>query len=350
MSIKPTSPTEEDIETFERDGVVCLRNALDTEFIAVLKEGIDEIVASITNSSTGYDVTQVVSDIFETRQNDLHYGNATQYDLNGLAALLRGVNAKPLKDRIIRKSRAKGRFLLDTSTWLRSRGIRRIALDSVLPEIAARLLRSHKINYCDDQVFVKEPGTEERTAFHQDYTYFNLQGKSGCVMWICVDACDQEAGGLSYVRGSHLWRKEFKPNVFIAQTAFPGSTGEQLPDIEANLGDYDIVRFATKPGDVIIHHFLTVHGAGGNRTEHSRRAVSLRYSGDDVRFHLRPGTPAQPHHHHELSEGDLLDSAQFPVVFPKPFPGFELGPLYDQSAHSAQYQTFSHESGGYRSV
>ena len=130
------------------------------------------------------------------------------------------------------------------------------------------------------------------------------------------------------MRGSHRWQKEFLPNVFMAQVSMPGGQGASLEDIENCPDSFDLVRYETKPGDIIIHHFLTVHGAGGNHTSRPRRALSLRYAGEDMVFYPRPGAPEQPYHRHNLAEGDPLDSQEFPVVWPRPFPNFRLAEYY----------------------
>jgi len=87
------------------------------------------------------------------------------------------------------------------------------------------------------------------------------------VLWIPVDPVTLESGTMLYVRGSHRDGKLYQPNVFIAQTPLPGAQGEPLPDIEGHMDDYDIIHFDVEPGDVIVHHYRTIHGAGGN---HSR--------------------------------------------------------------------------------
>jgi hypothetical protein len=46
-----------------------------------------------------------------------------------------------------------------------------------------------------------------------------------------------------------------------------------------------------------------------------RRAASLRYCGDDIRFQTRPWAPKQLHHTHQLRDGDPLDGPDFPVVW-----------------------------------
>jgi ectoine hydroxylase-related dioxygenase (phytanoyl-CoA dioxygenase family) len=65
---------------------------------------------------------------------------------------------------------------------------------------------------------------------------------------------------------------------------------------------------------VYAFHALTVHGAGGNLSQRvRRRGYTVRYTGDDVTYSTRPGTNtglSNP----TLSEGDALDSEQYPVV------------------------------------
>ncbi|HEX2590148.1 MAG TPA: phytanoyl-CoA dioxygenase family protein [Rhizomicrobium sp.] len=325
---------EEDIAAFERDGAVVLRGVLDNEDIATLAGGITQVVQGLGDSVTGYDLSDLRHVVFEQDQNSADTGGAAQYDVSGLAQYLKAVGSKPLVDNFDGEE-AKGHFRLDSTTWRRYRPIRKMALDSVLPEIAGQIMRSPKVNYCDDQIFVKDPMTKDRTAFHQDYTYFHLKGWQGCVMWVCVDPATPESGVPYYVRGSHKWGKEYKTNPFLVQTSFPDAVGEDLPEISGHEEDYDLVRFETKPGDVLIHHFRTIHGASGNHSNLPRRAASLRYIGQDMRYFNRPGAPAQPYHDHNLKDGDVLDSRSFPVVWPKPYPGFALTPLYDAPAEPA---------------
>ena len=317
---------ETDIEIFERDGVVCLRNVLDPITVERLKIGLDALNANIAASPTGYDMTDVRKKFWGDDQTFEEDGTGIQYDNDIIAQKVREFGERPVLENI--DDHRQGRFTLDTSTWLRNDVVREVALDSILPAIASKLLHSEKINFCDDQIFIKEPFTRERTAFHQDYPYFHLGGRKGCVMWICVDDADKESGVPVYVRGSHLWRRQFAANVFMAQTPMPGSIGDNLSDVEKAPHAYDIVQFDTKPGDIIIHHFFTVHGAGGNRTSRPRRALSLRYGGDDLRYARREGAPDQPHHFHDLKDGDPLDSRTFPVVWPRPYPGFSLARTY----------------------
>lgn len=324
--------SDADRAAFERDGVVCLRGALSPDCTDDLAEALDALSREIGASAAGYDVTAIRRVLYGAAQCEdgtTPVSGGRQYDGDRVRQSLDLAQAPALLDAA---ASGEGRFMVDSSTWHRNDTIRRIALDSQLPAIAAQLLGAHKINFCDDQIFVKTAGAEDRTAFHQDYTYFRMRGWQGCVMWICVDTADADAGTLRYVRGSHRWGREFAPNMFFAQIGIPGSAGESLVELEADPGRYDLVQFAVEPGDVVIHHFRTVHGAGGNRSARPRRALSLRYAGEDMCYFARPGTPEQPYQRHALEDGDPLDSEVFPVVWPKPYPGFSLADAY--AAHA----------------
>ena len=65
-----------------------------------------------------------------------------------------------------------------------------------------------------------------------------------------------------------------------------------MPEIDDNPEDYPTVLMETDPGDVIVFHGLTLHSSSGNsNTEISRRALSLRFAGDDIRWKNRSDAP-----------------------------------------------------------
>jgi hypothetical protein len=179
-----------------------------------------------------------------------------QYNIDAIVDYVKS-SGKPLL--LDNTDNAKGSFLLDTGIAARLREFRQFSLNGAAPEIAGSLLGSEKINFFGDQVFVKEPGTRERTAFHQDATYFEIEGEKCCVLWIPVDPVTLESGAILYVRGSHRDGKLYQPNVFFAQTPLPGAEGEPLPDIEGHMSDYDIIHFDVEPATssfIIIQQFM----------------------------------------------------------------------------------------------
>jgi ectoine hydroxylase-related dioxygenase (phytanoyl-CoA dioxygenase family) len=93
-----------------------------------------------------------------------------------------------------------------------------------------------------------------------------------------------------------------------------------MPDIDGDR--YELLSWDVEPGDVLIHKGLTIHGAAGNHTaDRRRRALAVRYTGDDARYSTRPGTfmqmasvlahvPAPG-----LEEGAPMGGALFPGVW-----------------------------------
>ena len=294
---------EDEVATYERDGVVRLRGILAPDLIARLGQGINDALYG-----------QWEADGIQTYDAS---ATADQLDAAGVA-VLSDARAKAIpQDK-------RGRFVSMIGANTINADIRTLAVDSPLPYIAARLFRTDKVNFYDDQTLMKEPGTREYTAFHTDEPYYHLSGDQVCGMWVSPDVVTEDSGAMRYVRGSHRWGTFFKANVFVSQTSIgdlmPEASDEedqvQLPDIEGNADQYDILIHPSEPGDVIVHHSNLIHGSGPNyRGDVKRRAVSFRYAGDDVRYRFHRSAPPQPHHHYELKDGDRIDSEQFPVVW-----------------------------------
>lgn len=303
---------------FHQNGVLHIRNILGPSEIYQLAKAIDQLSSAVGQTLTGYDL-QYLGDLAYQEKSAGKLGQANQYDLDIMAGHLQLSGAPRLEDKI-GVTKPAGKYLIDTGCWQRNKFIQQLALKSVLPALAAQLLESRSIRFYDDQLFVKTPGSSQRTAYHQDYAFFNLEGMKGCVFWIPVDPVNQENGGLSYVRGSHLWDEEFRSNMFISRAPMPGSKGKNIPAIENEPEKYDLIQFDVKPGDVVIHHFRTIHGAGGNlTTDKKRRAMSFRYVGDDMRYKNKPGATFQPYQDYGFSDGDELSSKNFPTCWPASF-------------------------------
>jgi len=304
--------TQDEIAAYRVAGVVCLREVLDLKTVNDLRRSIDDAIETSHQSSSFYDLSSVTraaeSDDTETLQSQ----SEGQHDISKIVEYVKESGKDLLLEQV---GEGNGRFLLDTAVNTRNKAFRRLCTLGAIPQIAGALLESERVNFYGDQIFVKEPGTREKTAFHQDAPYFNITGDQCCVMWIPVDPVTSKHGGMRYVRGSHR-KGLYAPNVFFAQTRLPGSEGEDLPDIESSMDKYDVVNFDVEPGDILVHHYRTWHGGGGNLSRYQvRRAASLRYCGDDIRFKQRPGTPKQLHHTHQLQNGEPLSAPDFPVVW-----------------------------------
>lgn len=318
----------DDLAAFKRDGVVCLRNALSADQIERLRADVEEQRSWIGNGHSAYDLEDMALQLWDKGRVD-DVGQSDRFDLMQLDYLVASDNkSRPIRDKV--QNEGSGEFFYGSGAWLIQSGIREVALDSALGSTTAHLLESERSNFWEDTTFTKSPQTGQRTPFHQDLGYFQIAGTKCCIVWIPLDPVSKANGTMEYVRGSHLWDKIYAPNPFITQSPEPLSPHERLPDIEASPEDYDIISFDARPGDVIIHHVLTVHGSGGNTSlDQNRRAVSFRYCGDDITYFDRPGAIPQPYFQGVgMQDGQSLMCKDYPLVWPRPYPEAKISGLW----------------------
>jgi ectoine hydroxylase-related dioxygenase (phytanoyl-CoA dioxygenase family) len=210
-----------------------------------------------------------------------------------------------------------GRFFGDYVNWQRIDAYRHVALESTLPQMARALMQSHTARFFHEHVLVKEPGTSEITPWHHDQPYYCIDGEQNVSLWISLDPVPASAG-VEFVLGSHRWGRNFVPRKFVDSSAYAAAEDgyELVPDIESERDRHRIVSFDVEPGDVIAFSYRTLHAAPGTagRTASRRRAVSMRYVGDDAVFALRPWMHSPPIDQLDLVEGGPLDDLRFPIA------------------------------------
>ncbi|HUO96426.1 MAG TPA: phytanoyl-CoA dioxygenase family protein [Steroidobacteraceae bacterium] len=243
--------------------------------------------------------------------------------LNGseLEELRAGIDANLAKPspraKVASRPEDPGWFIEDFCNWSENPHYRRFIFESPLAEVAARLTGSARVRLYHDHMLTKEPGTRQRTPWHQDQPYYNIEGRQNVSFWIPVDPVSR-ASTLEFVGGSHLgpW---LMPRAFMSNEAkwFPEGSLADLPDIEAQRPNYRILGWALDPGDVVAFQMLTLHAAAGVEAGRRRRVFSLRLVGDDIRHAPRPWvtSPAFPGLEQELPAGAPLDHPLFPVLW-----------------------------------
>ena len=276
--------SDADVETFWRDGVVCLRQVMPLEWLERMAEPVER--ATTTDLSA--------------------FGD----DLVTTAGAARVVDEDVVARRVPR-----GHFKAGTDHWVEDPAFLAFATESPLGAVVAAVLRSEHVWLYEDSVLVKEPGTQERTAFHQDMAYFHLDGDLVCTTWVPLDPVTAESGAVRFVLGSHLDRTKYRPNTFVTDLSLPDTEGSDVPDFD-RVGEARIVSFDTEPGDITIHHARTIHGAYGNASAtRRRRAISVRYAGDRTVF--RPVAGGFPKEHQSsLVPGEPLAPPGCPVAWP----------------------------------
>lgn len=130
-----------------------------------------------------------------------------------------------------------------------------------------------EILFVNSMVITKPPGVDGRHPLHQDLLYFGFRPGDAVVgTWTALEPVTRDNGCLSVLVGSHRG----------------GLLEHEVPDWEfVNFGFFGVkgvdaeaarVHFEMQPGDTLLFHSLLLHGSGTNRTDGFRRAISSHYA------------------------------------------------------------------------
>jgi len=280
------------------------------------------------------------------KNKDSRVGVRSEIDAGSVERLEKRGVEPPLEDP---KRRLKGSWVIesDTPQWCALAWVHHTT--SPLGEIVAALTESRAVTYYNDQMFLKEAGSNFKTPFHQDKPFFMLRAvepareHAVAVCWVPVDPATRETGAMRYVRGSHRWGKIFAPSDFVGGVIPGHETVDRVPselEEEEHPKNFEVLTLEAEPGDVIVHDWRTLHGAWGNLSSGSssstsgivtsghRCAASVRYIGDGVVWEEKENTgphAGSVHRQIALHAGQFLHeepSGRFPKVWPRP--GVEL--------------------------
>lgn len=211
-----------------------------------------------------------------------------------------------------------GSFWDDYCNWSRIPEFRRFLFHSGIARMAADVMGSRTAQLFHDHVLVKEPGTGKPTPWHQDAPYYFVDGLQTVSFWLPLDPV-AEGQTLKLIAGSHRWPRMVRPVKWLDDSDFYTLDQDRYmdpPEIDEASGDFPVRGWAMHPGDAVLFHFRTLHGAAGNEASSRRRAFSVRWVGDDARYAERPGRTSPPFPGHGMQAGQRLREDWFPVVWP----------------------------------
>lgn len=259
----PPLVTQEDIDTYQQDGVVLIRGLFKAE-VETLRKGVERNMANPGPYASNND-----------------------------------------------KAGETGRFFDDYCNWQRIPEFRDVIETSAAAQVAAALMVSDTVQLFHDHVLVKEPGTSMATPWHQDGPYYFVEGRQNVSFWSPLDPVTQAT--LRCVAGSHLWEKPVLPTRWAKGDAF-FDPAPYMPVPDPDAEGMTIREWEMEPGDAVAFNYGTLHGARGNTANMRRRAFSLRLLGDDARYTQRPGPTSPPFPGHDMLQGQRLRTDWFPVL------------------------------------
>lgn len=169
-------------------------------------------------------------------------------------------------------------------------------LVSTLPiaKMYADIWGSQNVWYFAEEVFLKAGGTGARTSWHQDTSYLPWGGMHWGNAWISFEAIPK-SNALEVVRGSHLGTRYDGTTFADPNDPTQPLHGNmpRLPDVEAlrreNPEDWDILSWASEPGDVLFLHPGSLHGgAPVDANFPDRNTFVFRFFGDDATYSPLP--------------------------------------------------------------
>lgn len=256
--------TQQDIEEYNRDGVVCLRNVLSSDWIDSLEP-------------LARDITIEKKDV-------------------GLLPNL------------------PGRYMSRTVPEFR-----KLVFESPLAQVAGEVMQSEEIRFYFDEFFAKPPQSDAKTQWHCDRMGWPVSGKMVPSIWIPLTPIVKE-NCLEVLAGTQhddvpYWL--FSPN---ARKMTRPVDRVPHPDIEPRRGEPSLkfLSWDMDPGDILLIHPWVLHYSSGNPTNDWRIAISARVFGDDIRWAPRPdclnlaGVSFD-----EMIEGQKPQGSHFPLLWSK---------------------------------
>jgi hypothetical protein len=148
----------------------------------------------------------------------------------------------------------------------------RIGTDPAILDVIEGILGPDLLIY-GVEFFIKEPMTRHKVSMHQDLTYWGLGAIDGMVtMWLALSPSTRASGCMDFVRASHL-----NPILPHEDTFAEDNLLSRGQEVKVDVAHEDRVPIELMPGQISLHHGLTIHGSGPNTTDDRRIGAVVRY-------------------------------------------------------------------------
>ncbi|MGR3503295.1 phytanoyl-CoA dioxygenase family protein [Pseudaestuariivita sp.] len=153
-----------------------------------------------------------------------------------------------------------------------------LARDPAVLEVVEGVLGPDILIY-SAELFIKEPHTRHMVSMHQDLTYWGLGAIDGLVTaWIALSPATRASGCMEFVAGSHK-----NPILAHTDTHDPANLLSRGQEVQVEIAPEDRVEIALQPGEMSLHHGLTIHGSGPNGSDDRRIGFVIRYIRPDMK-------------------------------------------------------------------
>ncbi len=207
-----------------------------------------------------------------------------------------------------------GRFFEDYCNWERIEEFKDCLYNSPGAQIVAEATNSKSTQIFHEHIFIKDPGTHKETPWHQDMPYYCVDGNDTGSFWIPLDPITKD-NSLQVLLGSHKLPKLIRPTKWSNNQPWYKDDNNfmDMPDIKSF--KKNILKTKMNLGDAILFNFKVLHSSPGNSENTVRRAFSMRFIGDDVKYIDRGEETSPPFKGINLNDGEKLRKDWFPVLW-----------------------------------
>jgi ectoine hydroxylase-related dioxygenase (phytanoyl-CoA dioxygenase family) len=219
---QPYELTQEQIEFYQKNRYIKLKNVFDAETLAYYGQKITEKVNELNNQDKPIDARDT-------------YGKA---------------------------------FLQIFNLWREDENIKEFIMSRRLGQIAAELMQADGARIYHDQALFKEGGGGI-TPWHADQYYWPLETDKTVTAWIPLQEIPLEMGPLEFSAGSHA--------IIEGRELAISDDSEKMIAQKLRVTDFKHVIEPFDLGEVSFHSGWVFHRAGANKTDQMRKVMTVIY-------------------------------------------------------------------------
>ncbi len=134
---------------------------------------------------------------------------------------------------------------------------------------------------------IKEANTPAHVSWHQDLTYWGLDGDEQVSVWLALSLADEQSGCMRMIPGSHV-NGQMKHDTSHQDENNVLFQSQQVHGVN----EQDAMYCPLRPGQASFHHGWTLHSSLPNRSHDRRIGLNIQYIAPHVRQTKLPGYSA----------------------------------------------------------
>jgi ectoine hydroxylase-related dioxygenase (phytanoyl-CoA dioxygenase family) len=226
---EPYALTQEQIEFYDQNRFIKLKEVLNEETLAFFNEAITARVAMMNNEE------------------------------------------RPLEERT---TYGKA-FLQLFNLWLEDEVVKALICSKRIAKIATDLMQTNGVRMYHDQALFKEAGGGI-TPWHADQYYWPLETDKTVTAWIPLQATPLNMGPLEFSAGSHV--------IIEGRELEIGDESEMVIQQRLKVTDFKQVIEPFDAGEISFHSGWVFHRAGANQTQEMRKVMTIIYMDKEMKL------------------------------------------------------------------